>query len=169
MPLISKIGTNTAMSDMLMETTVKPISRAPFSAASIGFIPRSRCRVMFSITTTASSTRNPVEIVRAINERLSRLYPNRYITANVPTSAAGTEMLGISITRPFRRNRNTTKMASATERISVLSASRTDARIPSVRSITVVKWMAGGIDASSAGSAFRIRSTVPIMLAPGCR
>src|ERR1700758_350712 len=32
----------------------------------------------------ASSTTNPVEIVKAISERLSSVYPGRYITANVP-------------------------------------------------------------------------------------
>ena len=39
---------------------------------------------MFSIITIASSTTKPVEIVSAINDRLSRLNPSRYITANVP-------------------------------------------------------------------------------------
>ena len=64
---------NTAISDMLMENTVNPISLAPFSAAAKGFIPSSRWREMFSITTMASSTTNPVEIVSAISDRLSRL------------------------------------------------------------------------------------------------
>jgi hypothetical protein len=42
MPLISRIGMKTATSDTLIETTVKPISRAPFSAASNGAAPSSR-------------------------------------------------------------------------------------------------------------------------------
>ena len=63
----------TAISDTLMEKTVKPISSAPFSAAAIGFMPPSRWRVMFSITTIASSTTKPVAMVSAISERLSRL------------------------------------------------------------------------------------------------
>ena len=63
----------TATSDMLIEKTVKPISLAPFMAAAKGFIPASRWRVIFSITTIASSTTNPVEMVSAINDRLSRL------------------------------------------------------------------------------------------------
>ncbi len=33
MPPISRMGMNTAISEVLMETTVKPISRAPTSAA----------------------------------------------------------------------------------------------------------------------------------------
>src|SRR5216684_519176 len=39
---------------------------------------------MFSIITIASSTTKPVEMVKAISERLSRLYPSRYITPKVP-------------------------------------------------------------------------------------
>ena len=71
-PIISS-GIKTAISEMLMEKTVKPISCAPFSAAANGFMPSSRWRVMFSITTMASSTTNPVEMVSAISDRLSRL------------------------------------------------------------------------------------------------
>ena len=93
-PPINRSGIKTAMSEMLMVKTVKPISSAPFSAAAKGFMPFSRWRVIFSITTMASSTTNPVEMVMAISERLSRLYPNRYITANVPISETGTATRG---------------------------------------------------------------------------
>ena len=72
-PPIMRIGMNTAISDTLMESTVKPISFAPRSAASIGRTPSSRYREMFSMTTIASSTTKPVEMVRAISDRLSRL------------------------------------------------------------------------------------------------
>ena len=43
-PPISNSGMNTATSDRLIESTVKPISREPFSAASNGGIPSSMCR-----------------------------------------------------------------------------------------------------------------------------
>jgi hypothetical protein len=73
MPPISRMGMKTATSDTLIERTVKPISFAPRNAACIGGTPSSRWRVMFSMTTMASSTTKPVEIVSAINDRLSRL------------------------------------------------------------------------------------------------
>ena len=44
MPPISSSGMNTAISDRLIDSTVKPISRAPFSAASNGASPSSICR-----------------------------------------------------------------------------------------------------------------------------
>ena len=71
MPPINRIGMKTAISDRLIETTVKPISRAPSSAACSAVLPRSRCRVMFSSTTMASSTTKPVATVSAISDRLS--------------------------------------------------------------------------------------------------
>ena len=71
MPLIIRMGMKTAISEMLIDKTVKPISSAPLSAACIGFMPLSMWRVMFSITTIASSTTNPVAMVSAISERLS--------------------------------------------------------------------------------------------------
>ena len=39
MPAISRIGINTAISEMLIESTVKPISCAPRRAACIGAMP----------------------------------------------------------------------------------------------------------------------------------
>ncbi len=66
-------GISTAIKDTVSETMVKPISSAPRSAASNGASPSSTCRAMFSIITMASSTTNPVLMVSAIRDRLSRL------------------------------------------------------------------------------------------------
>ena len=52
---------------------------------------------MFSTITIASSTTKPVEMVSAISDRLSRLYPSRYIAPNVPTSDSGTATLGMMV------------------------------------------------------------------------
>ena len=64
---------NTATSEKLMDTMVKPISPAPFSAASIGCMPSSTWRKMFSSITMASSMTKPTASVSAISDRLSRL------------------------------------------------------------------------------------------------
>ena len=73
MPPISRIGMNTAISDTLIDSTVKPTSRAPRSAAWKRGMPASMWREMFSSTTMASSTTKPVAMVSAISDRLSRL------------------------------------------------------------------------------------------------
>ena len=59
-----------AISDTLIEITVKPIWRAPSRAACSGDMPRSRLRNMFSIMTMASSTTKPTETASAISVRL---------------------------------------------------------------------------------------------------
>ena len=87
----------------------------------------------------------------------------------MPISETGTATLGISVARTLRRNRNTTRITSTIEIISVRSTSCTDARIVVVRSSTIVKSIAAGIEAFSEGSAARMRSTVSMMFAPGCR
>ena len=66
-------GINTAISETVSDIMVNPICSAPFSAACIGGSPISMYREMFSIITMASSTTNPVEIVSAISDKLSRL------------------------------------------------------------------------------------------------
>ncbi len=63
-------GISTAISETVSETRVKPISAAPFSAASRGLSPSSRWRAMFSSITMASSTTKPVAMVSAISVRL---------------------------------------------------------------------------------------------------
>ena len=107
---------------------------------------------MFSIITIASSTTKPVEIVSAISERLSRLYPSRYMTANVPTSERGTAMPGMMVAEALRRNRKMTITTSTVVSISSNSTSFTDARMVVVRSVMTCTSIPSGRDASICGS-----------------
>ena len=102
---------NTAASETVIDTTVKPISEAPSIAACLVGFPISMCRTMFSSTTIASSTTNPTASVSAISDRLSRLNPRNCMTAKVPTIDSGRARLGMSVEERFRRN---TKMTSTT-------------------------------------------------------
>src|ERR1051325_11509480 len=108
---------------------------------------------MFSITTMASSTTNPVEMVSAINERLSTVKPHKYMTAKVPINDTGTTTEGTSVARTLRRKMKTTRITRQTEMINVRSTSRTDARIVAVRSRIVSKRIAAGMEAVKPGSA----------------
>ena len=53
----------------------------------------------------ASSTTNPVAIVKAMRDRLLRLKFARYITAKVPMSDSGTERLGMMVAGTLRKNK----------------------------------------------------------------
>ncbi|MNP03979.1 hypothetical protein D3C76_958800 [compost metagenome] len=75
-----------AISEKLIDTTVKPISPAPLSAAVRLSSPASRWRWMFSTTTMASSTTKPTAMTMATRVRLLRLKPNTYISAQVAIS-----------------------------------------------------------------------------------
>ena len=73
MPPMKSTGMNTAASDTVIDRMVNATSFEPANAASIGDLPSSMCRTMFSSITMASSTTNPTESVSAISDRLSRL------------------------------------------------------------------------------------------------
>ena len=115
---------------------------------------------MFSIITIASSTTKPVEMVSAINERLSRLNPARYMMPHVPMSESGNATLVITVVHSFRRNRNITMTTSATASSNVNCTSRTEARIVSVRSARTSTWTDGGSVPVNRGSNCFTRSTV---------
>ncbi len=70
---MNSTGMNTAASEIVIDTMVKPISFEPSSVACSRGLPISMCRVMFSSMTMASSTTKPTHSVSAISDRLSRL------------------------------------------------------------------------------------------------
>ena len=117
----------------------------------------------------ASSTTKPVEMVRAIRDRLFRLNPSRYMTPKVPTRERGTATLGMIVADRLRRKRKITSTTRATASISSNCTSLTEARMVVVRSVSTETWTAGGRELCSWGSSFLMRSTTSMTLAPGCR
>ncbi len=109
-------GMNTAAKEIVIEIMVKTISFEPSSVACITLLPCSMCRVMFSSITMASSTTKPTHSVSAMREMLSRLYPNRYITANVPTIDIGSASAGMMVAATLRRKMKMTSTTSMSAR-----------------------------------------------------
>ena len=109
-------------------------------------------RAMFSIITMASSTTKPVEMVRAIRERLLRLNPRRYMAPKVPMRERGTATLGMIVADRFRRKRKITMTTSATASISSNSTSLTEALIVVVRSVRMETCTLDGRELLSWGS-----------------
>ena len=105
-------GMNTATSDRLIDSTVKPTSRAPSSAALKRSMPASMWRLVFSSTTMASSTTKPVATVSAIRLRLFSEKPSRYITPKVPSSDTTVATAGMMVARTLRRKALTTSTTS---------------------------------------------------------
>ena len=160
---------STAMSETVRDRMVKPICSEPFRAASSGESPCSTYRATFSIMTMASSTTKPVDMVRAIKERLLRLNPSRYMTPKVPTRDNGTATLGMIVADKLRRKRKMTRTTRTTASISSNCTSLTEARMVVVRSVSTETLMEGGKELCSWGRSFLIRSTTSMTLAPGCR
>jgi ribosomal protein L18 len=145
-------GMKAATSEMLIESTVKPICCAPSIVARSGDMPFSRLRKQFSIITMASSTTKPTETASAISERLSIEKPATHIIAQVPASDSGTVTPAASVAAARRRNTNTTSITSAMVAINVSCMSRTLARIVCVRSDSTEISTPGGIQRLSSGS-----------------
>ncbi len=91
-------GVNTAIKEIEIERMVKLISPDPASAALNGSSPRSiRCQIT-STMTIASSTTKPTAMVKAINERLSRLKLSGSMTAVAAGRASGITTYGYLLT-----------------------------------------------------------------------
>ncbi len=92
-----------------------------------------------------------------------------YIAPNVPTMESGTATLGMTVAESFPRNRKITITTSATVSTSSNCTSWTDARMVVVRSVSTCTSTPAGSDAVSCGRRLVMRSTTPMMLAPGWR
>ena len=103
------------------------------------------------MTTIASSTTNPVEIVSAISERLSMLYPSRYIRQKCRSARAARRRLGSPLSEiPQEEEHDENDQPDGDHQREFQSA--IEARIVVVRSIITVKSIAGEIEALSCGS-----------------
>ena len=151
-PPMKSNGVKAATSEILIESTVKPIWRAPSMVARSGVMPFSRLRKTFSITTMASSTTKPTDTASAISEMLSIEKPATHIATQVPASASGTVTPAARVAATRRRNRNTTSITSTTVAKSVSCMSWMLARIVVVRSDSTEIWMSAGIQRLSSGS-----------------
>src|ERR1700732_1731603 len=123
---------------------------------------------MFSITTMASSTTKPTDIVSAMSEILSRLNLNRYIIANVPAKASGTVTQAMNVVDTRRRNKKQTITTRAMLMRREAWTSATDARIVTVRSLWISRWIAGGNHRCNWGRMALMRSTVSMTFASAC-
>src|SRR6476646_1880278 len=88
-PLMNAVGRNTAISVKLVAMTAKPISSAASIAAWYGVLPMRRWRMMFSISTIASSTSMPTTSDSDNSVTTLMLKPNKYIAPKAGSTDSG--------------------------------------------------------------------------------
>ncbi len=169
MPPMNSTGMKTATREMVMETMVKPISREPRKAASIGRSPCSMWRTMFSSMTMASSTTKPTDRVRASRVILLTEKSSRYMPAKVPMMESGSARLGMMVAERLRKNRKITRMTRKTVTSRVNLTSETDSRMELERSYMTLSSTAPGSCWRKLGSWARMLLTTSMVLVPGWR
>ena len=110
-PLIKAVGKNTAIRVNVVAITASPISSAASIAASYGVLPILRCRMIFSISTIASSTRIPTTSDIASKVTVLRVKPKKYIPIRAGKIDRGRAVAAMMVARQSRRNSHTTKIA----------------------------------------------------------
>jgi len=104
-PTISPInnnGINTAINEIVSDKIVNPICSEPLSAALKGLLPLRRTG-KYLIMTMASSTTKPVEMVKAMSERLFQAVAQQIHNRERTDERSGTATLGIIVAATLRR------------------------------------------------------------------
>ena len=116
---------NTAASTEVIAMIAPVIWRMALRVASSGLRCSSRMmRSTASTTTMASSTTMPIASTIANSDSWLMEKPTTYMPRSVPSSAAGTTSVGMSVARKFCRNTSITRNTSATASMSVIATSR---------------------------------------------
>ena len=129
MPFMNATGTNTAMIDIDVASTARPISSVPLRAASKWSSPCSRCRTMFSRTTMASSMSSPIASERAISVSMFSVMLRKYMTMNAEMTEMGSVRPVMTVDRQELRNRKTMNTVSRAPSTSVIWTSATASRM----------------------------------------
>ena len=100
------IGRKITISERLVASTARAISRVPFRDASMPSMPSSSmCRKMFSWTTTASSITMPMARIRPSIVMLLSVNPMYLMNMKVGMIDVGMASVAISVVRQSRMNR----------------------------------------------------------------
>ena len=110
---MNAVGKKTAISVNVVAMTARPISSAASIAASYGDLPPRKWRMIFSISTIASSTSTPITKDSASSEIMFKLKPSSHITKNAGITDSGSATAATSVARQFRKNTKTTTTASS--------------------------------------------------------
>ena len=115
-PSRKNIGTNTMQMQSSDTKAGATICWAPSMMAVSTSLPCSRCQLMFSMVTVASSTRMPTASARPPKVMMFRVSPNAARSAIEPRMASGIEMAMITVDRQLPRNSRIIRLVSTAAR-----------------------------------------------------
>jgi hypothetical protein len=138
------IGTNT-MQMQIVETNAGAICCEPSRIAGSRSFPCSRCQLMFSIATVASSTRMPTASARPPSVMMLIVSPSALSTMIELSTDSGIDTAMISVLRQLPRN---TRIISAVRQAATTASRNT----PWIDARTNSDWSASGFTSRFGGS-----------------
>ena len=120
MPVRKNIGTNTMQTHSIETKAGVTICAAPSMIAVSTSLPCSRCQLMFSIVTVASSTRMPTASARPPNVMMLKVSPSAHRVAIEPNTDRGIEVAMMKVERRLPRNRRIIRLV----RVAAMTPSR---------------------------------------------
>ncbi len=112
-PSRKNIGTNTMQMHSSETKAGVTICAAPSRIAGSTSLPCSRCQLMFSIVTVASSTRMPTASARPPSVMILSVSPSAHSVATEPSTESGIEVAMITVERQLPRKISTITLVSA--------------------------------------------------------
>jgi len=159
-------GRKTATTVKVVAITARAISSVPLRAAVFGSSPISRCRKMFSRTTTESSMSRPTTRLMAIMVMMLSVKPSLHITKKVTISEVGSASAEMSVERQSSMKTKTTSTAKSAPSMSAAHSSCRLVRMKREPSKTRVTFTSAGSRAESGASAACTASTTATVLVP---
>ena len=169
MPLMKATGRNTAMSESVVASTARPMSRVASAAATKGFcFFSSMKRTMFSRTTIASSMTMPTASARARSVMMLSVNPIAHMSAKVPMMETGMASAAMIVLRTLPRKMSTMTAAKNAPRTRCSLTALTLVRIDADSSRTTLSSEPGGSDFSTSPSRASTASTTATVFSPDC-
>ncbi len=144
MPVSRNIGMNTMQMHSVDTSAGTAICSAPSRMAASTLLPCSRCQLMFSMATVASSTRMPTASARPPSVMMLMVSPSQDSMMIEASTDSGIEIVMISVLRHEPRNSRIIRPVSA----AAITPSRTT---PSTAARTKVDWSPSSFTLRSLG------------------
>ena len=145
-PCRKNIGTKTMQMQSRETKAGVTIWAAPSRMAVRTSLPCSRCQLMFSMVTVASSTRMPTASARPPSVMMFSVWPSAESAVIDDSTASGIEVAMITVERQLPRNSRIIRLVSAAAMTPSLTT-------PEIAAFTKIDWSLSSATCSDGGSA----------------